>query len=217
MESAAYGPEQANHFDPAAAGWDLEPRRHRLAAVSVEALLGFLKPDPGQVLLDFGAGTGLVSYALATKVRRVYALDSSGGMLRALAAKQAEGAPRNVIPVLWPESAFWPVFEPLDGVVASMALHHVPDIPALLKTFLAALRPGGRLGVVDLDREEGHFHGPERPAPHAGFERVALSAWARSAGFDRVSLETIHHFTRIGGDGLEREYSLFLLRAEKPG
>lgn len=39
---------------------------------------------------------------------------------------------------------------PFDVIVSLLVLHHIPDIPGLLKLLSRCLKPGGRLVIFDL-------------------------------------------------------------------
>ena len=53
------------HFDQAAATWDLADRRVTLARDVVAAIAAWVTLSKEQAALDFGCGTGLVTLALA--------------------------------------------------------------------------------------------------------------------------------------------------------
>jgi hypothetical protein len=73
-----------------------------------------------------------------------------------------------------------------------------------LAAFAALLVAGGSLGIVDLEEEDGSFHGEGFAGPH-GFERTSLESMLRSAGFVDISFQTCHHMIRNG-----TSYPLFL-------
>ena len=53
-----------NRFDQEASQWDQQDRRVKMAAGIADAMSGVLQLGPARDLLDFGAGTGLVSLKL---------------------------------------------------------------------------------------------------------------------------------------------------------
>lgn len=65
-----------SHFDQAAQGW---ARRYlqQLASSIPTAIQQAIALQPQHRLLDFGAGTGLLSAALASQVAEIVALDTS--------------------------------------------------------------------------------------------------------------------------------------------
>ena len=83
-------------FNAAAATWDENPGRVRMAHDVAQAILGTVKPVPAMDVLDFGCGTGLLSLALQPHVRTITAVDSSQGMLDVLDAKVKAQGIKNV-------------------------------------------------------------------------------------------------------------------------
>jgi len=64
-------------FDRAAAEWDANPARVALARAVAEAIRKAVPLRPDMNVLDFGAGTGLVTLGLLSSVGRLTAVDAS--------------------------------------------------------------------------------------------------------------------------------------------
>jgi 2-polyprenyl-3-methyl-5-hydroxy-6-metoxy-1,4-benzoquinol methylase len=196
------------HFDTAARDWDQRPLSQQLAAVP-ERLLAQLPLQASDHVLDFGAGTGLLSVPIAPKVAQVTALDMSAAMLQVLNEKGLAN-----ITTLQQD-----IFAGLPGryhaIVSCMALHHVADTAALLRAFAAALHPGGRIALVDLYQEDGSFHGDNeaKGVQHFGFAPEALQALAEQAGLMDIAFSDILRLQHRNG----RAYPLFLMTGRKPG
>jgi len=171
-------------FASGAAGWDrlrddLFGRRFFLPA-----LLGLL--DENAVVGDLGCGTGQVAEALAPFVGRVVAVDSSHAMLRSAKKRLARHANvelrAGTLEALPVEDAT------LDAATMFLVLHHVADPSRAVAEVARALRPAGRLVLVDMlshDREEyraqmGHLW--------LGFDRSDVSRLLAEAGFGGVKL-----------------------------
>lgn len=120
--------------------------------------------EPGQAVADVGCGTGNLSFAVlaAQPGARVTGLDPDGDALRRAARKARR---RGVTLTLVQGYADRIPAEDasLDHVVSSLALHHVDDDDriAFARDALRALRPGGRVTVVD-------FGGPAPNVEDAG-------------------------------------------------
>ncbi|BDU77747.1 class I SAM-dependent DNA methyltransferase [Mesoterricola sediminis] len=195
--------EPANRFDAAAATWDQEDRRVVLAREVTAAILDRVRPEPAWRALDFGAGTGLVTLALAPHVGRMTGADTSEGMLAQLAAKAgALGLPVEVRRL----DGAGDLGGPYDLIVSSMTLHHVVDVPALLVQLARHLAPGGRIALADLEPEDGSFHGEDASdVHHLGFEPADIAAWLEAAGLRDVAVARAVETTKKG-----RTFGIFL-------
>jgi predicted TPR repeat methyltransferase len=196
-------------FDEKAATWDDDPAKVERARVVAAAILDAVPVDGTTRLLEYGAGTGLVTQALRHRVGPVTLADTSAGMRDVMAAKVAAGAlPDARISGL--DVTADPVpDERYDLVVSVMTLHHLHDLDRALGAFAELLAPGGHLCVVDLEEEDGSFHG-EGFDGHHGFERGDLTARLEATGFADVAITTVHHVVRDGSS-----YPLFLATARR--
>jgi SAM-dependent methyltransferase len=162
-----------------------------------DAVRRALDPQPGEAILDFGSGPGILACELAVEVGpagRITAFDISTDM-NAIASRRADAAGmRDRIDVVkgdseelaFPDSRF-------DAAVSTQVLEYIDDVDRALRELHRVLRPGGRLVLLDTDwdtlvwsaRDEalaarildawrGH-------APHARLPRV-LAPRLRTAG-----------------------------------
>ena len=97
-----------------------------------------LPPAPARVL-EVGCGRGDLARAIARAGHRVVAIDPdapAGELFRAATLEDFADP------------------EPFDAVVASLALHHIADLPGALERIVSLLRPAGRLIVNEhaIDR-----------------------------------------------------------------
>jgi cyclopropane fatty-acyl-phospholipid synthase-like methyltransferase len=202
----------ANRFDQAAATWDEQPRRVKLARAVAEEIARRIHLSRDMDVLDFGCGTGLLTLALQPLVRSVTGADASSGMLDVLRQKvQAQGLANVETVLLAPDVPL-----SLDGrfhlIVSSMTLHHVASLAPLFSRFYAQLRAGGRVALADLHREDGSFHEDARDVFHLGFEPSELQTLLAAAGFVDLDVTTAS-ITRKE----TRDYPVFLITGRRPG
>ncbi len=205
-------------FDSAAATWDEDEQRTlrtRAIAGEIRSLLG---DRTFHRALDFGAGTGALSLLLADRFREILLVDTSPAMLAVAAGKAAATGPAataRLVPLtvdLTASSAPEPLERgSVDVVYSSMALHHVGDVAALLRTFHELLMPGGLLLVADLAAEDGGYHRHDESfTGHHGFGRAALEQLLTTAGFVPAGFSTVFVVHKDGS-----EYPVFLTAARR--
>jgi cyclopropane fatty-acyl-phospholipid synthase-like methyltransferase len=173
-------------FAEKAASYEQNPQRVDNVVAIGNAIKAAIPLQSGMQLLDFGAGTGLLLQQIAPWVAKITALDVSPSMNAQLRAKAADIACE--LEVLEQDLTQTPLQRQFDGVISSMTLHHIADIPALLLQFHQLLRPGAFIALADLDTEDGSFHTEDTGVFHCGFDRTAIAAQARAAGFSEVQV-----------------------------
>jgi ubiquinone/menaquinone biosynthesis C-methylase UbiE len=142
---------------------------------------------PGDAVADIGAGTGLFSLLFAEQVGpkgTVYAVDIGPGFLKHVAeqAKQ-RGYQSSIKTVLnTPESAELPPAS-IDVAFICDTYHHFEFPAKMLASIHEALRPGGRLIVIDFDLGDGSnaFTKKRARAPKEVYFREI-----EAAGFERI-------------------------------
>ena len=198
-------------FNSVAAGWDSNPARVDLAKGVAEAIQKTVPITQDMAILDFGAGTGLLTLGLLPYVAHVTAIDASDEMLRVLADKLKALGIGNVTTRHCDIGK-----EPLPDaeyslVVSSMVLHHIADVPRTLSLLRNCLRPGGWISLADLDSEDGSFHSDTTGVFHKGFSRGEICRWLEGAGFSEVFIQDAYRMSRRQEDGTTREYPVFLV------
>lgn len=195
-------------FDKGAATWDENSeRKARSNAIAAEygRIIDALPQKPE--LFDYGCGTGQSILPVAGKCARVVGGDFSEGMLgkftenaKSLGLDNAGTLCCDLASQTAPDARF-------DMITSSMTLHHIADIPAILGKFATMLRSGGVIALVDLETEDGSFHGNEEGVAHKGFDKAAFARMMEAAGFDDVAVKTIYHMRK---EEAGREFPLFL-------
>ena len=139
--------------------WDRRVEKWHSHVTSAEAfgtvldrLIQLSSPKRADACVDLGAGTGIVTTALAPLVSSVLAVDISAAMAGALAERTARDGLRNVSIEVGDLRQFDLPPASVDLVVSSYVLHHLPDADKRVLTARAAqwLRPGGRLVIADM-------------------------------------------------------------------
>ncbi|WP_370325169.1 class I SAM-dependent methyltransferase [Euzebya sp.] len=198
------------NFDDRAETWDDDPAKVDRARVVAAAIRASVPLTPSTRLLEYGAGTGLVSQTLAGHVGPITLAEPSAGMRRVMLAKVAAGT-------LPDDARIWDLDlatgavpdERFDLVATVMTLHHIPDLAPVLRGFATLLQDGGHLCVVDLEAEDGSSHSTDPGFDgHHGFEVAALQDELRVAGFSDVHVERCHEIEKDGAS-----YPLFLATA----
>src|SRR4029077_1747730 len=102
-----------------------------------------------------GCGTGQVSELVAQHLAKVIAVDGSIEMVQA-ARKRLKSA--DNVDIRRGEMEALPIDDAkLDPAIVALVLHHVPEPARALAEVHRALKPGGRVLIVDMlphDREE---------------------------------------------------------------
>jgi len=198
----------ADLFEEKAQDWDTNDIPRQLSAAIGPAMLERVAFEPNMEVMDFGAGTGLISGQVASKVGKITAVDISEAMLEKLAAKpELTGKVRTVCQ----DITRTPLNDKYDVIVSAMAMHHVEDTDNLIHTMATHLKSHGKVALADLDKEDGSFH-PEgtEGVYHSGFDREAMQSILEKNGFDNVEFVTAHTVKKE-----ERSYPVFLVTATK--
>jgi ubiquinone/menaquinone biosynthesis C-methylase UbiE len=165
-----------------------------------DAIMDALGIADGATVADIGAGGGWFTVRLARRVGPrgvVYAQDVQVPMLEAIQRRVDREGLKNVRtvkgevgdPHLAPGS--------VDVVLIVDSYHEFTDPVELLRHLASALKPGGRIGVVNFTKRGG---GPG-PAPEERKDEAQVVAEAEAAGLSLVRKETFlpfHYFLVLG-------------------
>lgn len=164
-------------FSSSAGQWDALRREMFGANAQLTGLLGLLDDD--WVVGDLGCGTGQVAAGLAPFVQRVISVDDSPEMLAAARDRLAD---YPNVEIRRGELEELPVEDrQLDVAILFLVLHHIVEPARVIAQAHRALKPGGRLLIVDMmphDREEYRVD-----MGHAwmGFSGDVLAGWMAGA------------------------------------
>ena len=202
LQSAATQPPPANDFPGPdrsvatiiSASWDNEDSRDRVGeADTVMSLLGIVA---GMSVADIGAGSGYYSVRLSARVGaggQVYAEDIMPAYvsdLRKRIARDSISARRrrnggttlsNIKIILGTPDNPRLSRASVDRALLVHMYHEITQPYALLYNLFPALKPGARVGVVDVDR----------PTSSHGTPPALLKCEMSAAGYDQVEFHTL--------------------------
>jgi len=138
-------------------GADWLDREERDIEEAPDAAIAALDLEPGLVVADVGAGSGYMSVRMARRVGatgRVYATDIQPEMIALLEERLADEKVANVTPVLGllddpklPDGA-------LDLELLVDVYHEFSEPQKMLRGLRKALKPGGRLVLLEYRKED---------------------------------------------------------------
>jgi ubiquinone/menaquinone biosynthesis C-methylase UbiE len=203
------------NFDQEAASWDQVPRRVKVAQDIAHSMIQEITLTPDIDVMDFGCGTGLLTFSLQPLVRSITGVDSSQGMLDVFKTKIKEQNLNNVKAEFIDLDNGDVLTGSYNLIVSSMTLHHIKNIAPLLEQFYSILLPSGQLAIADLDLDDGQFHSNNEGVFHSGFDRKELHRIFIDMGFRDVRHRTAAQVEKAVGDGLTRLFTLFLITGRK--
>jgi tRNA (cmo5U34)-methyltransferase len=199
-----------NEFDSKAAGWDMNSMHWDRSEAIAKEINNLIPLNKDMTALEYGAGTGILSFLLKDYLREITLMDNSSEMIKIINGKIAATKVKNLKALNfdlehsdYPEGRF-------DLIFTQMVLHHVADIENIVKKFYNLLNPGGFLAIADLYTEDGSFHGPGFMG-HKGFDIEILSDLIRKHGFTAVSHRQCFVIDRKISDNETKKYGVFLL------
>src|SRR5512143_3976921 len=133
------------NFDERAKDWDSDPKKVKRAEAVADAIRKVVPLSKQMSALEYGCGTGLVSFALQSDLGRITLADTSQGMLDVLGEKIANAGVDNMHPVRLDLSKDPLPVERYDLTYSLLTLHHIDDTSAILKKFCELLKPNGYL------------------------------------------------------------------------
>jgi ubiquinone/menaquinone biosynthesis C-methylase UbiE len=158
-----------------------------------EAIMDALGIADGAVVADIGAGGGWFTVRLARRVGPngiVYAQDLQLPMLEAIRRRVDREGLKNVRTIKGEAGDPRLPVESVDVVLAVDAYHEFSRPVELLRHLAAALKPGGRIGIIEFTKRGG---GPGPPSDDRKDESAVI-AEAEAAGLTLVRRETFLPF-----------------------
>jgi cyclopropane fatty-acyl-phospholipid synthase-like methyltransferase len=184
----------------------MNSKRVKNAKSIAELIIDNIELSSTMKVMDFGAGTGLLSYFIAPHVDTIVAVDNSPSMIKEFKEKSLEFACKTEIVEL--DLSQENIDQTFDGIVSSMTIHHIKEIKTLFEKLYNMLKKDGFLAIADLDSENGSFHSNSTGVFHFGFERQELEAIAKEVGFKEIRFENASTIKKP-----HQDFTVFLMLA----
>lgn len=178
---------EKNVFEQMAHRYDSEDRIE-LANIVLKEVKPELVNSETKTLVDYGSGTGLIGLALTDLVKSVVLVDSSKQMVEVVEAKVAQRGITNVSVLNADFIQETPFGINADIVLMSLVLLHIPETEKILRVLYEILNTGGKLIIVDFDKDETISH----PKVHNGFNHEELKQTLAKVGFTATEIKTFH-------------------------
>jgi len=203
------------NFDIQVQVWDKDPKKIERAKVVAREIINFIQPNQKLSAFEFGCGTGLLSFELKDSFNRITLADNAEEMIKVLKEKIQVAGIKNFDPLLI-ELLGEDINLPMQDVVYTlMALHHIPDINSILKTFNSIITENGYLCIADLVKEDGSYHAHESNFNEQnGFDRKELTEVLLNNNFNVVFYNVCYVIERVVDNEVKR-YPLFLMISKK--
>jgi predicted methyltransferase len=177
-------------------------------------LAELLALTPGMVVADIGAGGGAMSVVLAKWLGpggRVYATDIRAEQLAEIRAAVAHDALSNVVVLEGAEASTNLPGDCCDAIFLRDVYHHLTRPQEFDASLLAALKPRGRLAIIDFPPEPGSAIPVGVPADRVGH---GIPASLIVTEVTRAGFRHLRTMTRWPPD--DDRNMLFLVMFEKP-
>ena len=203
-----------NDFDLKAADWDKNPMHWDRSVAIASEILKQIPLKPYFRALEFGAGTGILSFLLKDHLREIVLMDNSSEMIRMINEKIDSARVKSFKTMFFDLEHEEFTDGKFDFIFTQMVLHHVSDIEDIITKFHDLLNPGGYLAIADLYSEDGSFHGDGFNG-HKGFDVENISQLVLGKGFSNISHKECFVIKRQVSEKATMEYPVFLITGEK--
>jgi ubiquinone/menaquinone biosynthesis C-methylase UbiE len=161
--------------------------------------------EPGMIVAEFGAGKGRYAVQVAARVGakgKVYAEDIDEGALEYVKTRCERDTISNIETILGTVTD--PKLPPAscDFVYCINTYHHIEEPVTLLRSITPALKPAGRLVIIEHSPEKSNKDGHKYHEGLAGHRAEytpadTVMAQARRAGYDFIERHSFLEFDEI--------------------
>lgn len=203
-----------NEFDVKAAEWDNKPMHWDRSKAIAEEMVRLLPLSSSMKALEFGAGTGILSFMLKEHLHEITLMDNSIEMIKIMNDKIEKTKVSNLNTIYFNLEDNDYKEKKFDLIYTQMVLHHVADVERIINRFQRMLNPNGYLAIADLYKEDGSFHGDGFDG-HNGFEVDDLIEVLAKNGFNEFAHKKCFVVNREMTNGDVKPFPVFLLIAKQ--
>lgn len=120
--------------------WDvnLYEQKHAFVYEYGKGLVPILQPQPGELILDLGCGTGHLTHIIAESGAYVLGIDSSSSMIETAQSTYPE------LEFHVADARDFSFVTPFDAIFSNATLHWINEADQVVNCIAASLKPGGR-------------------------------------------------------------------------
>lgn len=184
------------------------PERIQIAEIASNAIREYTVDMKSKDAIDFGCGTGLVGMNLLNDFKSILFLDASQNMINQIEQKIFDTNIQNAIALCFDFEKDNLSDLRADCIFMAQVLLHINDVALLLSRLYEVLNEGGRLLIVDFDKNEKIIS----DLVHNGFDQAQLTDIMKKTGYRDVRSKTFYTGSKIF---MGQDASLFILDSRK--
>ncbi|MEA2049830.1 MAG: class I SAM-dependent methyltransferase [Campylobacterota bacterium] len=203
--------DNKKRFNTLAQEWDTKPQRVEGAMIFVDKIIDLIDQDISDFnILDYGSGSGLVSFGFSNKVKNIIGLDNSEAMVEVYNQKSKNLNLNNIQSKLHDINKEILDLNYFDLIATNMTMHHIKDINLFIKKLYDALKTNGDLFIADLVLEDGKFHSDNTGVEHFGFDTDEIKSIFNNCGSIDIHCEILNTI-----DKEHNSYDVFIIKGKK--
>lgn len=184
------------------------PERIQIAEIASNAIREYTVDMKSKDAIDFGCGTGLVGMNLLNDFKSILFLDASQNMINQIEQKIFDTNIQNATALCFDFEKDNLSALRADCIFMAQVLLHINDVALLLSRLYEVLNEGGRLLIVDFDKNEKIIS----DLVHNGFDQAQLTDIMKKTGYRDVRSKTFYTGSKIF---MGQDASLFILDSRK--